>query len=409
MIESIKNIDRITFINYLILFYAFVISFPIEVIRLVAILMILLWLTDRKSEINLPKTRIFLFFGIFLFYISLSYIWSDASLKEAWSYFKRYWYFIPSFIIFKYLKKDNFNLLITSFLSGIFISEVFSYGNFFGFWQIGHGSQIDPTVFMQHSLYGLFLCVVSLFLFFKLLYEERDKYWYINLFFFMTITINIFINSGRTGYFTFLLTLIAVVIFKNIRDIKKLFKYLAISILILSVIFTSAYNLSSNFKYRLFQVKKDIEKIINQNNYNSSVGARIGFWIIAKDILQDHLLLGVGIANQNNVKQKIIKEKYNTGSKSAIYVLEHFHNVHLETISSYGLVGYILLILLLIQILLIKIKDSAIHSLKYILIFSFIFAGLADNVFYLSQPISLFAICLGIILSKYKFENTKTK
>jgi O-antigen ligase len=391
-------------INYLILIYAFVISFPIEIIRPIAIVLILLWITDRENKIELPKTKIFLYFGVFLLYCCISYIWSDVSIKEAWYYIKRYWYFIPAFVIFKYLKKDYFPFLVTAFLSGIFISEVLSYGNYFSFWRIGHGSPSDPTVFMQHSLYGLFLSVAALFLLFKIIYEKRDLYWYVTLCFFITITINVFINSDRTGYFTFLLTLISVVVIKNLKDVRKLLKYTLYAVTFLSLIFISAYNLSDNFKNRLNQIKSEIHVIKTKKTYNKSIGARVGFWIVTKDILEENLLFGTGIGNHNNVKKSIIDEKYGS-SKSYVRDLVHFHNVHLEILASYGIIGYLLFLIILVQILVLKIKDPLIRSLKYILIFAFIFSALADNVFYLSQTMSLFALVLGIVLSKYKFEN----
>ena len=106
LLEKIQNTTRINYINYLILLYAFTLSFPSEIKRVVAILMILFWLTDRtKYDFKLPETNIFLFFWIFIGYCLLSYFWSDVTLKEALSYIKRYWYYLPIFIIFKYLKK----------------------------------------------------------------------------------------------------------------------------------------------------------------------------------------------------------------------------------------------------------------------------------------------------------------
>lgn len=140
IIQKIKSTPRIEYINFLILLYAFTLSFPSEIKRVVAIMMIILWLTDKtKYEFKLPKTNIFLLFGIFISYSLLSYFWSDVSLKEAFEYIKRYWYYLPIFIIFKYLKKEYFELSISFFLIGMSTSEILSYGNYFSLWQIGLG------------------------------------------------------------------------------------------------------------------------------------------------------------------------------------------------------------------------------------------------------------------------------
>mgnify|MGYP003597684137 FL=1 len=63
ILQKLKNIPRIDYINYLILLYAFTLSFPSEIKRVVAIFMIILWITDKtKYDFKLPKANIFLFF-----------------------------------------------------------------------------------------------------------------------------------------------------------------------------------------------------------------------------------------------------------------------------------------------------------------------------------------------------------
>ena len=407
LISELKNKSRQDFINYLILLFAFCISFPIEIIRPIAIIMIILWLTDKTTYPELPKLELFSLFGIFITFCILSYTWSDATTKEAFSYIKRYWYFFPAFIIFKYLKKENFDITISLFLSGIFVSEILSYGNLFGFWKVGLGSITDPTVFMQHTLYGVFLSLTSLFLLFKILNEKINKFWYINLFFFVTITANIFVNSGRTGYFVFILSIITIIFFKNIKNIKNMIKQFFIGLFFILMLILVAYNFSNNFKNRIHAIETDITKVLN-NNYNSSIGARIGFWIITKDILKENFLLGVGIANHNNIKKDIIENKY-SNSKDYVKKLVHFHNMHLEYLSMYGAIGYLIFLSILISILSININDKSINNLKIILVVVFIYGSLTDMLFYLSQTMVLFALILGLVLAKYKIEKQNYK
>mgnify|MGYP005988073957 CR=1 FL=1 len=406
LITKLKNKSRQDYINYLIFLFAFCISFPIEIIRPITLLMIVLWITDRTSYPKLPKVKLFLLFGIFIFFCILSYTWSDVSVKEASYYIRRYWYFFPAFIIFKYLKKENFDIAISLFLSGIFMSEVLSYGNLFGLWEVGIGSMSNPRVFMHHSIYGIFLSIVSLFLVFKLLIEEKNKFWFINLFFFISITINIFVNSGRTGYFVFALSLITILFIKNIKNIKNMTKQLTISIAFVIVIVLLAFNLSNNFKNRIQLIETDILKILD-NNYNTSIGARIGFWIITKEILINDPFLGSGIANHNNLKNEIVNKKYQN-SKKYLKSLVHFHNMHLEYLSMYGIIGYLLFLSILINILYIKIKDPVINDLKTILVVVYMYGSLTDMLFYLSHTMVLFSLILGLILVRYRIENTKT-
>jgi O-antigen ligase len=405
LLEKIKNTSRIDYINYLILIYAFTLSFPSEVKRVVAILMIILWITDRtKYDFKLPKTNIFLFFWIFIGYCILSYFWSDVSFNEALKYIKRYWYYLPIFIIFKYLKKEYFEYAISFFLFGMLISEVLSYGNYFTFWKIGFGAPHDPTVFMQHTLYSIFLSVTSIFLLSKIIYAKNNKKKMIYLLFFITVTINLLIGSGRTGYFTLFITLIIVVFFIY----KAKLKIILTTIVTISIVLFLSYTLSPNFKNRISSANSDITKVINNSNYSTPIGARIGFWIIAKEITKDNLLLGLGVANNINKKNEYITTNKLTNF-NYVKKLEHFHNNFLEIITQFGIVGLALFIYLFFLISRIEIKDKTIYVLKISTLSIFLIGSLSDMLFYLNDTMFLFSFTIGIILAKYKLENQDSK
>lgn len=401
LLEKIKNTPRIDYINYLILLYAFTLSFPSEIKRVIAVTMIIFWLTDKtKYDFKLPKTNIFLFFWIFIGYCLLSYFWSDVSLKEAFSYIKRYWYYLPVFIIFKYLKKEYFEYVISSFLIGMFISEILSYGNYFGMWQIGLGHPHDPTVFMQHTLYSIFLSITAIFLISKILYEKDRKKMILFILFFTTVTINLLINSGRTGYFTLFITIVIVIITIYKMNLKIIINTLLGITLILSL----AYNLSPNFKNRILAIESDIEKIIYSSDYNTSIGARIGFWFLTKEIIKDNPLFGTGIANNINKKNEYIvinnlEIKYELNK-----YLVHFHNNYLEIMSQFGIIGLSLFLYLFYLIAKIKTNDKTIYVLKISTLSIFLLGSLSDMLFYLNDTMFLFSFILGLILAQYKLE-----
>ncbi len=400
LLKKIKNTPRIDLINYLILIYAFTLSFPSEIKRIVAIVMIILWLTDRtKYEFILPKTNIFLFFWIFIGYCLLSYFWSDVSFYEALKYIKRYWYYLPIFIIFKYLKKEYFEYAISFFLLGMLISEILSYGNYFSLWQIGLGKPQDPTVFMQHTLYSIFLSITAILLMFKVVHEKDKKRKIMYLLFFTTVTINLLLNSGRTGYFTLFITIIIVIINIYRMNLKIIFS----TIITISLILFLANNLSPNFKNRVYAIKSDITKVIENSDYTTSVGGRIGFWIVAKEILKDNLLFGVGIANNINKKNQYITNN-NLKNFSYVKYLIHFHNNFLEIITQFGIVGLSIFLYLFYLIAKINIKDKTIYILKISTLSIFSLGSLTDILFYLSDTMFLFSFILGILLAKYKLE-----
>ena len=400
ILEKIKNISKFDYINYLILLYAFTLSFPSEIKRVVAILMIILWLTDRtKYDFKLPKTSIFLLFGIFIAYSSLSYFWSDVSLKEAFDYIKRYWYYLPIFIIFKYQKKEYFEYAISLFFLGMLISEILSYGNFFNLWQVGLGTVDDPIIFMQHTLYSIFLSITSIFLLIKIIYEKNKNMKFFYTIFFSTVTVNLLINSGRTGYFTLSITILIMIL--SIYKIN--IKIICSTILLICSILFCAYNLSPNFYNRIQAINNDMIEIYN-SNYNSSIGARIGLWIVAKEILNKNPLIGAGVANNIN-KKNIYISSNNLDNLNYAKTLVHFHNNFLEILTQFGIIGFSIFLYMIVAISRIKIENPTIRILKISTISIFVLGSFTDMLFYLNDTMCLFAFIVGVILSQYKFEN----
>ena len=119
ILEKIRNTPRIDYINYLILLYAFTLSFPGEIKRVIVSLMIILWITDTKKYnfiIPLNIKKLFITFAIFIIYGLISFLWTEASIKDCIDYIGKYWYLLPIFIIFKYLKKENSFIILSIFL-----------------------------------------------------------------------------------------------------------------------------------------------------------------------------------------------------------------------------------------------------------------------------------------------------
>ena len=402
IISKFKSFSRIDYINYLIIIFAFTLSFPTEFKRFISILLILLWITDfNKNNLELPKTKIFLLFGIFVFYSLFSYLWSDSSIIEVIEYVKRYWFYLPIFVIFKYLKKDFISYALSSFLLGMLVSEILSYGNFFALWKIGYGSPLDPTVFLNHTIYSILLSITGIFLFIKIVYEKILLYKIFQIAFFTTVITNLFLNSGRTGYITFLITLIIIIMYKYKLNIRILSSTLLIIILLVSM----GYTYSNNFEYRVNQLNENLISTIEKENYNTSVGTRIGFWIISKEILKDNLLFGVGTNNHINEKNKYIIK--NNLEKKFFYVKKQvqFHNTFLSIATQLGFIGLSIFFLIIISFFKLQIKDPVINSLKIATLSIFLLASLSDVVFYLNTIISTFVFIMGIVLAQYRVES----
>ncbi|RLA82110.1 MAG: hypothetical protein DRG78_08090 [Epsilonproteobacteria bacterium] len=396
-----KSIKRVDYINYFILIYAFILSFPVALKTPIIVLLIIFWLTD-KNRFNsnfIKMNHIFLMMGIFLFYIIISSIWSEANAKEILVSIKKYWYYLPMFIIYKYIKKEYILYTISSFLVGMFISELLSYGVIFSFWEIRHATAANPSIFLHHIQYSIFLSLTSIILFFKAIYETKRNVQILYFLFFITVTLNLFLNVGRTGYITFLVS-----IFLSLIVVYKLKKQIIITTFIALVsIITLAYNFSPNFKIRTYQGIEDIQQLTQEGKYNTSIGSRFALWIVAKEIFIKNPILGVGVANHIHTKNEFAKMMFNNNFKFLLNI-KHFHNSFLEILTQFGIIGLSIFLYILYLLFKIPIKDKKIKIFKISILSIFILGSFTDRLFYINSTISLFALIFGLILAQYKIE-----
>lgn len=407
ILERIKNTPRIDYINYLILLYAFTLSFPGEIKRVIIFLMIIFWLTDtKKYNFIIPSNikKLFITFTIFIIYGLISFLWTESSIQDCIDYISKYWYLFPIFIIFKYLKKENISIILSFFLMGIFISEIFSYGNYFEIWQIGKGNAENPTVFMYHVFYSIFLATTSLILLIKILLEKNNQLKFIYIIFFITVTINLLLNIGRTGQISLIFTIIVIILI----HFKTNFKYIlyTLSLLIICILINYTYN--STFKHRIDFIKADIKNAVEHNNYSSSLGGRMGFWILSKEILTQNpknFILGVGPKQHLLEANKLVDTKFHQLQYTK--ELNHFHSTYLSIITQSGIIGILLFIYIIYQIIQLSIKNEEIYLIKISVLSIFLFSSIVDVPFYKDVTLSLFALFIGLFLVQYKYEIRK--
>jgi len=345
--------------NKLIILYAFFIPLSLDIMRILAISIIVL------GFIQIYQNRSF-----FKHIIDIAF---KLNLKIGFKYITRYWYILPMFFIFENIKKENISKVISSFLFGMMISEILSYSVFFEFIHIPHISPTDPSVFMHHTIYSVFLAFTMGILLDRILTTKHIMEKLIYIFFSLTITANLFINAGRTGQVIFIFILISIIISRSILNYKTILTTIFLSI----SIFYMAFLYSPNFKYRLEQTVTNIQNI----SYTTPIGSRIGLNIVAKDIFLANPLLGVGVGDYLSKKSEIIDKRYNTQQMQYVKYLEHYHNQYAEFLVIAGLLGLITYLSIWWSIYHICIRDVHIKTIKYILIVSFMLASLTDAFF----------------------------
>jgi len=215
-------------------------------------ILLILWLLEgdlpaKIQRIKSEKTFVLLTI-LFLFYL-LSLAWTEDISRGLHSLKYYFSIVIVAFVYLTSAQKKFMMYIMGAFLFSMFVSEIISYGIFLEWWQIGsRGTPDNPTPFMHHIKYSIFLGTTIFLLLWQILGTNISRTMkFFEFLFLISATINIFINGGRTGQ---LGLIFAFIVFSYIYFGAKI-RYLIGTILLLGVLFTSAYQLSPIFQNRV--------------------------------------------------------------------------------------------------------------------------------------------------------------
>ena len=219
----------------------------------------------------------------------------------------------------------------------------------------------------------------------------------------------LFIQFNQNARGILIATLISslfLVFFLCRKKLTRLFTFIVILSFAASF---SAYN-SSSFGERLGQAKQDIE-LLEQENFNSSIGYRIALWDVGIQGIKEHPFFGHGTGMAavyfDNAVGKFKGGLYKKVLQfhSATY---HYHNDWIEIgihVGFLGLMAYALLLWGWFQTLAMRG-----HSALAAALVSFIFVcGLADNLVFFRQIIFLLIVVTAIFILYKGIGNTSTR
>jgi len=386
------KIDTSSLLNYLILLYALVIPVSLDLMRIFAPLILLVWMIEGaiKQKIVLIRNEpVFKAIGLLILTLLLSLFWTEPeNLKFGLKYITRYWYILPAFAIFTSLKRSYIPYVIYAFLSGMFISVTISYLTYFHIIPFENFYTEGASPLMHHTLYSIFLAFSIGILLNLGLDTRRSTHRLLYAALFLFFTINLFLNIGRAGHLLFFMILPFVLIGHYRVSVKSV----TLTLLLIIGISCLAFTQSDIFRNKIEQTYQNLTQI----SYNTSLGARIGLNIVARDIVMEHPLLGVGAGDYLSEKRKIINERY--PQRQYVRFLVHYHNQYAAFSVIAGIFGLLAYLLILLEIGRIPIEDRNLRIIKYLFLFTFVLASLIDAMFHLNRPLSLFALFLGLLL-----------
>lgn len=398
-VVSKKDLDYSKILNYLIVLYAFCIPISKAGTSAVAILMILFWIFESNFSnklLEIKKSKILMTLLLFVIINITSIIWSSDKIF-ALDYVRKYWHLISIFIIYTSLQKKNINIIISAFLMGMFISEIVSYGIFFELWTKEGISPNDPSPFMDHTNYSIYLALTSFILLNRIFFTTNIKWKFFYFIYFIFVVSNLFLNGGRTGQVAFFICIFVV----GFLNIKSKIKVIFSSLVLITIVFSTAYNFSPVFKDRYNQTVLDVSKMINNNDYSGSVSARIGLWIIGSESGLKTLLIGTGIGDEA-INSKEMVEKYNYYhflNKENINSID-YHNSFVQEFVKLGVFGLLIYLLIYYFLITMKFKSNYLKNLSVIFFTLFSFLGLVGNSLHIMASMVLFSLFVGIFASQ---------
>ena len=394
----LKNLNYEKIYYYITLLFAFIAPLSRAGISISMALLFIIWIIEgdfvRKYK-QIVSNKILLSLVLFILYSIISLLWTnDMDIGIARSL--KTFYLFTAVVIATSLKKEYINNIITAFLSGMFISEMIAYGVFFELWTFKNATVINPSPFMMHIDYSVYLATTSILLLNRLFsssYSLKEKL--IIGFFFLTVTGNLFLSTGRTGQ----VGLIAGIIVMSFYYFKISFKSIIVSILLIVTIYSSAYKLSNSFRMRISNAVSDI-KGIQRMDFSSSIGIRVAFYITTYGAMKKNPW-GYGIGDYKDVtKNELATGNYPYIKGHAFDFMQHMHphNLYLEVLLQTGFIGLLILFSMIYYLLKVKTKDRDIKSLSILFTVVFFTSNMAEPLMLERHfAIGLFIIFIGLI------------
>ncbi len=388
-----KNIDYTKIINYLFIGYVFSVPISKAGISLFENLIFIFWILEGRwsYKYDLIKKNKLSLAIISLILVNLIFLPNASSISFGLSYIFKYRHFFIIFVMLTSLKREFITYLFSAFLTGMLISEVLSYGIFFEWWHYKDILPTDPAPFMSHIGYSIYLSFTSIILLIYVLKIDNNlkrKLFY--SFFLTTVTINLFINGGRTGQVIYVVS-IFIVFFMSF---KNKFKAMIIAVTLLTSIFLLAYNFSPVFKSRLNYAISDISKMKQSNDYSHSFSIRVSLWDIGSHKYLDNPILGYGI--DNDMKNL----KYYCDNLGYSYdILKNFsdnHNTFITIALQIGILGILVMLFILYSLYSLKFKTKYFKILTIVFTTSFILWGMTGIAFHIMNGMIYFTLFAGL-------------
>jgi len=393
--------------NRLLVLMAFVIPFSSWWSKRIIISIFILWLFRFSKEdllyVMQQKTVQYVFAFVALIGISWFYTEIDPGTTEY--YLKRFATFLlfPLIVVPLVLKQEYIKYLIGAFLAAVFVNEVISYGILFDLWWHLDNYGFPILGEMHHSTYSVMIAFAIILVLYEIVHEDKKYKMVVYLFFLFLMLGNLVISGGRTGQFSLVFALLALLVMHYRKNMKAMFLLGLTPI----IFFISVYYTYHPFSQRINQAVIDVKNTVNNDNYGSSVGNRLGSYVLLYYIIEDNslgdTLFGHGAGELKWIKNSTIDDHHlkNFQNSKSYY---QFHNIYIDVFVGMGLIGLFILVLILTEIIRIKVKKNKLRYIKDSLVLVLIFSFIPHHTFYEKNIMLIISLFVAILIVQEKSE-----
>ncbi len=267
----------------------------------------------------------------------------------------------------KKLEQKELKILCYTLLFSVLASSLYSFSIYL---QIDH-SRVDTlrniSPIISHIRFSLIICVC----FFVLLYliftsDEGTWHWKNILWMGMALWFFIFIGilGARAGYLALIVCIGATVLYQVI--VAKKWMYIAVFFIAIIALPLAMYQFSPSVKQRINEVQYEVNHYkAGGNPSGHSITQRFEYWKIAKHIISQNPLLGVGTGDIDDAfknyyaqNETPIKKEYQFRS----------HNQYLSIASTFGILGLLIFLVALLYPYFVGIESYAFLPSVFIII-----------------------------------------
>lgn len=407
MLDSIKNYlyEKDKYILF-VYFYLFIMpwNFFKWQMGVLTIILFTWWLIKFRTSIKdkiieLIKFKPLTILILFIIYSYISILWSD-SIEDGYDHvdkFHKYYIFIILPLFFS-LKPDEAYTGIKLVVFSFGLYAIFSLMIFSGMLTIEstNSDESNPKGIMAYAIMSVYMAIgaiVSFFIFkFSKTTVNRNLFFIIGVLCFAAL----FVNKSRTAQLAFILTIFILFIIyfrKNIFKIKNIFISLFISII---VVVSSFLLLKDTGKLDRYVIAYDEAKeAIFENKFEGSFSLRLYFNIVGLKVFNEEPIFGSGPEDNIN---KLKEYQENDPNYTYPKIFTSYHSQHIDLLTRYGIIGYLLIILSAVYLILSLKKYQEIYYLSLSFFLVVFFSSFA-NVMLIKKPFNYIYIALFVLFS----------